>query len=126
MTGCRGWQQMGGKMDNNNFNQYDSGGSYDSTNSGGYSNPNPYYGSSPDPDELPMTVGEWLLTIILSAIPCIGFVMLLIWGFGGSGNINRRNYARAMLIVEAVIFVLYLLLFLLGFVPAFATLGRMG
>lgn len=113
-------------MDNNNFNQYDSGGSYDSTNSGAYSNPNPYYGSQPNPDEMPMTVGEWILTLILSAIPCVGFVMLLVWAFGGSGNVNRRNYARATLIMAVIVVILYFLLFLLGFASAFATLGRMG
>ena len=32
---------------------------------------------------------------ILFAIPIIGFIMLLVYAFGGTSNINLRNYARS-------------------------------
>lgn len=114
-------------MDNNNYNQYGGGsGSYDTNANGGGYQPNNYYNNAPDPDELPMTMGEWLLTIILSCIPCVGLVMMLIWAFGGSGNVNRRNYARAMLILQVVAFVLYMLLVMTMGATMYSYLGRMG
>lgn len=54
-------------------------------------------------DELPMTMGQWLLTLIVVFIPvcCVGFIMTLVWAFG-NGNVNRRNFCRALLIVDAI------------------------
>ncbi len=51
--------------------------------------------------EKPMSLGEWLITIIVQMIPCVGIIMMFVWAFG-QGNISRRNYCRAMLIVTAV------------------------
>ena len=36
--------------------------------------------------------------------------MCFVWGFGSTGNLNRRNFCRAYLIMIAVVFVLYLIL----------------
>jgi hypothetical protein len=51
--------------------------------------------------EVPMTLGEWLITMIILMVPCVNIVMLFVWGFG-NGNVNRKNYARATLIVMAI------------------------
>ncbi len=51
--------------------------------------------------EQPLSLGEWILTLFVTGIPCIGIIMLFVWGFG-QGNISRRNYCRAMLILTAV------------------------
>ncbi|ROR22381.1 hypothetical protein EDD66_11566 [Mobilisporobacter senegalensis] len=59
--------------------------------------------------EAPLTLGEWILTIIILGIPCVNIVMMFIWGFGKTGNISRRNYCRAMLIFAAIGIVLGLL-----------------
>ena len=32
---------------------------------------------------------------ILFAIPCVGFIVLLVFAFGGTRNINLRNFARS-------------------------------
>jgi hypothetical protein len=52
-----------------------------------------------------VSTGGWLGTLILMAIPVIGFIMCVVWAFGG-GNLNRRNFARACLIIWAVFIVL--------------------
>ena len=41
--------------------------------------------------EKPMGLGEWLITMIVLAIPCVGLIMMFVWGFG-EGNVSRRNY----------------------------------
>lgn len=61
-----------------------------------------YGGPSMMPEEAPMTMGEWLITLIVGTIPCIGIIMLFVWGFGSTGNVNRRNYCRAQLIVMGI------------------------
>ena len=53
---------------------------------------------------------EWIVTLIIMAIPCVNIIMCFVWGFGSTGNLNRRNFCRAYLIMIAVVFVLYLIL----------------
>ena len=47
-----------------------------------------------------MSVGEWLISMLIMIIPIVNIVMLFIWGFGGPDP--RRNYARASLIWMAI------------------------
>ena len=50
----------------------------------------------------PMRVGQYIGTMIISAIPLVGFIMLLVWAFGSDTNINKKNYARAVLILSVI------------------------
>lgn len=76
-----------------------------------YSNhPNsPYDGM----DTSPLTMGDWLLTLLACMIPCAGTILSLVWAFGKHGNINRRNFCRAQLIITAVVLVLYIIVVLI-------------
>lgn len=56
-----------------------------------------------------MTLGQWMLTLLIIAIPCVNIVMLFVWGFG-AGNENRKNYCRAVLIFAGIGIVIYFLL----------------
>jgi hypothetical protein len=67
--------------------------------------------SGKKPLDAPLSMGEWLLTILAGLVPCVGIVLYFIWAFGANTNINRKNYSRAMLIVMAVVIVLYTLFF---------------
>lgn len=53
-------------------------------------------------DESPLSVGDFLIMFILLAIPFVNLIMMLVWAFSGSGNLNRRNFARAGLIVIVI------------------------
>ena len=63
-----------------------------------------------------MSVGNWLLTFLLLAIPLVNIIMLFIWAFDSSST--RRNFARAQLIIFIIVFVLSIgitiLIFMLG------------
>lgn len=63
-------------------------------------------------DESVMTMGDWILTLIVGFIPCVGFILYLVWAFSRTGNVNRRNYCRASLIVGAVVIAIYVILVL--------------
>lgn len=61
-------------------------------------------------DTRPLSMGEWALTLLALLIPCCGGIILYIfWAFSKKGNINRRNYCRAALIVMAGVAVVYFL-----------------
>jgi hypothetical protein len=47
----------------------------------------------------------WIGYFIVTAIPIVGIVMCFVWAFT-DGNLNRRNYFRAALIMMAVFIVL--------------------
>lgn len=56
-----------------------------------------------------MTVGDWLITMLIQIIPIVNLVMLFIWGFGSPDP--RRNYARASLIWFAIGIVLMIIFY---------------
>jgi hypothetical protein len=58
-----------------------------------------------------MSVKDWAITLILTMIPLVGIIMLFIWAFGAGHNENKSNWAKAALIIAAVVFVIYIILF---------------
>jgi len=57
---------------------------------------------------------EWALTIFISSLPLIGFIMLLVWAFS-DGNIHRKNWAQGTLILWVIALAIALaFLFLFG------------
>ncbi len=41
---------------------------------------------------------DWVLTILILAIPLINIIMLFVWAFGSGANPNKANFAKAALI----------------------------
>ncbi|MEX2600618.1 MAG: hypothetical protein WD355_03150 [Balneolaceae bacterium] len=60
-----------------------------------------------------ISTGDWLLTLIIAAIPLIGFIMLFVWGFGGGANRNKANWAKASLLMLVLAIVIYGLIMLI-------------
>ena len=61
-----------------------------------------------------MTVQDWIITILITAIPLVNIIMLFIWAFGGNDtNLNKKNWAKATLIWFVIIFVFYFVIFVL-------------
>lgn len=48
-------------------------------------------------DKTPLSLGSWVITVLLVAIPLINIIMLFVWAFGGNED-ERKNFARASLI----------------------------
>lgn len=57
-----------------------------------------------------MSVKDWVITILISAIPLVGLVMLFLWAFGSNENVNKANWAKATLIWAAIAIVLTFLM----------------
>ena len=60
----------------------------------------------------PMSVKDWLTTLLLMAIPIVGVVLLFIYAFGNNDeNINKKNWAKAQLLLFAIVVGFILVLF---------------
>ena len=54
-----------------------------------------------------MTLGQWVLTLLLASIPCVNIVLLIIWAVGdGGGYVARKTFSQAYLIFMVVIYVI--------------------
>lgn len=53
-----------------------------------------------------ISLGDWIITLLITAIPLVGFIMLLIWAFGGNAPKSKANWAKANLIFMLVAIVL--------------------
>jgi len=45
-----------------------------------------------------MPVGEWMITLLVLAIPLVNIIMYLYWALSNSGNVNRKNFCIASLL----------------------------
>lgn len=54
----------------------------------------------------PLPVWKFLGIFILMSIPIVGIIMVFVWAFGSSCNINTKHYARAVLIMAVIAIVL--------------------
>lgn len=61
-------------------------------------------------------MGNYLVMLLLSAIPTVGFILLLVWAFGSNVNLNKRNYARAALIMALIAAGIAIVIFLFGLI----------
>lgn len=64
-------------------------------------------------NQKPMSVKDWLITLLLMAIPLVGIIMLFVYAFGSNENVNRQNWAKAQLIMMAIVLGLVLLFFII-------------
>ena len=69
-----------------------------------------------DRDQNYISVGSWMLMMLITALPCIGVVMIVIWAFIGE-NESRKNYYRALLAWFGIGVVLFVILVVLGQMP---------
>ncbi|MDO4312738.1 MAG: hypothetical protein Q4C52_06615 [Eubacteriales bacterium] len=111
----QGTAQYQGQSFYQNPNSYSDGNQYQYQQQ--YQQPNygynPYYNNpNAGMDTSPMTMGDWVLTLLALMIPCAGIILYFVWAFGSHGNINRRNFCRAQLIILGVVLILYLVLIL--------------
>jgi len=74
----------------------------------------------------PMTIGDWLITFIIQAIPLIGFIMLFVWAFGDGTHPSKKTWAQALLIFALIMFVLVIIFIILFFSMIASLFSGMG
>jgi hypothetical protein len=71
-----------------------------------------------------VTVGEWVLTYLIAAIPMVGLVMLFVWAFGNDTNPSKANWAKAALIWAAIAIGIYITFAVIFGAALLAALGK--
>jgi len=71
-----------------------------------------------------VTVGDWVLTYLIAAIPLVGIVMLFVWAFGSDTNPNKANWAKAALIWAAIAIGIYITFAAIFGAALLAALGK--
>ena len=59
-----------------------------------------------------MTVGDWMITIFVLALPLINVIMYIVWALDGTGNANRRNFCRASLLWFVIMLGISIIIFI--------------
>ena len=72
--------------------------------------------------EKQMSVGDWMVTYLLTCIPLVGFIMVFVWAFSSDTQPSKKTWAQATLIWLVIITVLYLIM---GAVFMAAIMGSM-
>lgn len=73
-----------------------------------------------------MSLGDWLITFIVLAIPLVNIVMLFVWGFSSTTNPNKSNFCKAYLIIFLITIVLFFLFGGLAMMTAMQHAGSTG
>jgi hypothetical protein len=72
---------------------------------------------SNDRDSNYISVKGWMWMMFVTAIPLLGFIMMIVWCFTGD-NESRKNYFRAIFAWFFVLIILLVLFYMLGNLPA--------
>jgi heme/copper-type cytochrome/quinol oxidase subunit 2 len=76
----------------------------------------PTTAGTPQPLQRPageVTLGDWMITLLLSFLPIVNIVMLFVWSFGSNTNPSKANWAKATLIWMLIGIVLAIVLLLI-------------
>lgn len=71
-------------------------------------------------DYKPIGMWGYLGYEILFSIPLVGFILLLVFSFGGTKNVNLRNFARSYFCFLIIVVVLILIIIMAGGIAAVA------
>ena len=61
-----------------------------------------------------ISVGDWMITLLISAITPINIIVWLVWAFGGGTHPSKKNFAIAALIwfaIWVVLMIIFLVIF---------------
>ena len=49
-----------------------------------------------------LSMGEYLLMFIILAIPVVNFIVCILWIISGNNNPNKRNFAKAWMVIAVI------------------------
>jgi membrane protein YdbS with pleckstrin-like domain len=61
----------------------------------------------------PLSLKDWMLTILISIIPLVNLIMYFVWAFDSGTHPSKKNWAKATLIWVAILIVVYIIFFAL-------------
>lgn len=122
-------------MYNNNTNEENRNSAYEENGTAGngvYQQPTvqeqlQYQYQQPDEHlEQPVTMGEWVISLLIMMIPCVNIIMAFVWAFSTKEKKSKSNYFKAYLIFLGIQTVLVIVLLIVYFVFIGAMISSMG
>ncbi len=49
-------------------------------------------------DTRPLTLGEWMITLLVLWIPLVNIIMYVVWAISDTGNVNRKRFCQASIL----------------------------
>lgn len=77
-----------------------------------------------EPSYEPLSIADWLVTLLLSFVPILNVFMYLFWAFGTSVHPSKKNWAKANLIIWTVLIIISIFFFSLIFGGLIALLNE--
>ncbi len=77
-------------------------------------------------NEKVMTMKDWIIVSLFMMIPIANIVLLFVWAFGSDGNLNRKNWAKAGLLLMAILMGLYFVFGTIAAIITFILIGMEG
>lgn len=56
----------------------------------------------PEFQKPPQSLGDWIISVIITKIPLIGLIMLIVWAVDKETEPSKANWAKAELIVQLI------------------------
>ena len=73
------------------------------------------YGYGDSNLEEPVTIGEWISSMLICCIPIVGFIMMFVWAFGSDTKKSKANFYKASLLMSAIVLGIYIVFFVILF-----------
>lgn len=73
-----------------------------------------------------ISLGDWVITLLILAIPIVNLVMLFVWGFSDGTPPSKQNFCRAYLIWMLIGIVVFVLFVIMGGMAALMGARAMG
>ena len=70
-----------------------------------------------------ITTKDWVVTLLLTCVPFVGFILLIMWAFGSNTQSPKRTFARGYLIVQAILITIVVLVYVIIFAIFFSLLA---
>lgn len=64
----------------------------------------------PEYQKPPQSLGDWIISVIITKIPLIGLIMLIVWAVDKDTEPNKSNWAKAELIVQLIGIAIFILI----------------
>lgn len=102
-------------------NTYNNGYGNNGYTGGGYNNAP----ASIEGLEEPVSMGEWLICMLLMMVPCVNIVMMFVWAFSKTEKKSKSNFFKIQLIVTGIILALYIVLMIIFVVAGIGIAGAL-
>lgn len=72
----------------------------------------------------PVSIADWLITLLIVLIPVLNLVMLLVWSLNKSTHRSKANFSKAVFILILITLFLFIVILAISGVTFFDVMGK--